>query len=335
MRPPTIDDVEAWRDLANAILIDEGHAYAMSLDEIHEFFTDPDAEPERDLRVVDDPEGDGLIAWARVEHHPSGARLERAFLDGGVHPDHVGQGLGRQILAWSLVRADEKFATTPGHLEAIVMVDRNDGDDVRRRLFERHGFADTRWFDEVQRDLDDLPGIPDLDGIEIRRWDDADIEPTRHVANSAFGDHWGSTRRSAESWRSAMIEGFGRRLDLSFVAVDPSLDPAGDTGNVVGYTLNANYPEDTPITGRTDGWVDSLGTLRSHRGRGIASALLVHSFHAFADAGFDSTMLGVDADNPTGAYGLYERLGYRPIKRQIVSVRTVRPGGPSESGSPD
>ena len=45
---------------------------------------------------------------------------------------------------------------------------------------------------------------------------------------------------------------------------------------------------------------------------------------AFRDAGLDAATLGVDAENPTGALGVYERVGFRPVRR---SVRLQRPFG--------
>ena len=72
------------------------------------------------------------------------------------------------------------------------------------------------------------------------------------------------------------------------------------------------------MTGRRDGWIMGVGVLRSHRGRGIASALIAASLAAFRVAGFTHSALDVDRDNPTGAYTLYERLGYRTMTRTIV-----------------
>ncbi|MFC3298951.1 Uncharacterised protein [Arthrobacter agilis] len=35
-------------------------------------------------------------------------------------------------------------------------------------------------------------------------------------------------------------------------------------------------------------------------------------------AGMDNAGLGVDTENPSGALGLYERMGYVPTQRSIV-----------------
>jgi ribosomal protein S18 acetylase RimI-like enzyme len=38
--------------------------------------------------------------------------------------------------------------------------------------------------------------------------------------------------------------------------------------------------------------------------------MIVSATAASRDAGLDATLLGVDAENPTGALGLYESLGF-------------------------
>jgi ribosomal protein S18 acetylase RimI-like enzyme len=63
------------------------------------------------------------------------------------------------------------------------------------------------------------------------------------------------------------------------------------------------------------GWVDELGVLVSHRGRGIGEALLRRSFGVFAGRGVRHVLLNVDAENPTGATALYERVGMRVAGR--------------------
>ncbi len=63
------------------------------------------------------------------------------------------------------------------------------------------------------------------------------------------------------------------------------------------------------------GWVDQLGVLAPARGRGIGAALLRRSFAMFAGRGLRRALLSVDAENPTGATRLYERVGMRVVNR--------------------
>ena len=41
--------------------------------------------------------------------------------------------------------------------------------------------------------------------------------------------------------------------------------------------------------------------------------------------GFDTASLGVDADSPTGALGLYERIGFRAEQVWVVQIKPVIP----------
>ena len=91
----------------------------------------------------------------------------------------------------------------------------------------------------------------------------------------------------------------GARFDRSlwFVARTPA-------GELAGVSLCTSYPD--------MGWVDTLGVRRSYRGKGLAKALLGHSFAALHRRGQRRIGLGVDADNLTGATKLYESVGMHP-----------------------
>jgi ribosomal protein S18 acetylase RimI-like enzyme len=316
LRPPGKEHLDALYTVIRVIELADRQPFLTSRDEVDELYNDPGNPAGDNMRLlwVDDR----LIGWGHVIHSPSGFKLERTILHGGTHPDHRRRGFGSQMLEWQISRARERVEDTPASLEAIAITDRYLWQDDRAALFASAGFTDARWFDELQRDLTDVPPLPDLHGIRIVPWKAEHHAPARLVYNSAFLDHWGSTPRSEQAWTNDVIETFGRRLDLSFVACD------GD--EMVGYCLNGHYPQDEELTGRRDGWIDSICTLASHRGRGIASALILYSLHAFAAAGLNSSMLGVDSDNPTGAYGIYERLGYRSLQRSAASVLTIRSG---------
>ena len=128
------------------------------------------------------------------------------------------------------------------------------------------------------------------------------------MTNASFADHWGSTPVDREAW-THRLESFGVRLDLSLLALD------GD--RIVGMLLASHYPDDQTVTGRLDGWITTLGTVRSHRKRGIASALVVTACHAFQREGFTHAVLGVDSESPTGAYRLYQGLGFSELNKSV------------------
>jgi ribosomal protein S18 acetylase RimI-like enzyme len=67
-----------------------------------------------------------------------------------------------------------------------------------------------------------------------------------------------------------------------------------------------------------DLYVATVGTVPDRRGRGVAAALLTHALERARDGGYDSSSLHVDAQNPTGALGVYRRAGYLPVARQVT-----------------
>ncbi len=315
LRPPSIDEVEAVHHLMTIVQAGDGLPMLASIDEVTELFSSPDIDPASDLRVIECDEQ--LVAYGVVDHSESGARLERALLFGGVHPGFRRRGIGQAMIQWQVERGREQLEATSTALPATLMTFAYDFEHDRLAFLEAHGFAKARFDLEMMRTLDEVPKRPDLAGIEIRPWVGTDPESTRRVFNASFADHWGSTDRSAPYWEH-MLASAGHRLDFSFVAAD------ADSGEIVAIALNGHYPDDQQVTGRLDGWIETLGTVRSHRKRGIASALIVESLHAFASAGFDHAMLGVDTENPSGAYGIYADLGFTPLHTNVTLLHPIR-----------
>jgi mycothiol synthase len=92
---------------------------------------------------------------------------------------------------------------------------------------------------------------------------------------------------------------------------NPSYDPtlwllATEAGAPVG-ALTANLAGD-------HGWVDHLAVLAPARGRGVARACCFTRSPC-------SRAVGVDAEHPTGATKLYERVGMRVVNRWDVWER--------------
>ncbi|MGH7371109.1 MAG: GNAT family N-acetyltransferase [Candidatus Methylomirabilales bacterium] len=109
-------------------------------------------------------------------------------------------------------------------------------------------------------------------------------------------------------------------LPRDFSSYDPTLWLLASGGGEPVGALTANVWGDR-------GWVNEIGVLATHRGRGIGSALLLRSFAAFARRELRCVFLNVDAENPTGATALYERVGMRVVNRWDLWER-------SSGGSP-
>ena len=86
------------------------------------------------------------------------------------------------------------------------------------------------------------------------------------------------------------------------------------------------HEADTRATGVRQAHLGQLGVLRPARGRGIASAAIVAALRAGTAAGCDTAGLQVDTENPTGAFGLYQRLGFTPVRTRVQWACTRPPG---------
>jgi ribosomal protein S18 acetylase RimI-like enzyme len=74
------------------------------------------------------------------------------------------------------------------------------------------------------------------------------------------------------------------------------------------------------------GYVNTLGVVRPWRRRGVALALLHHSFRELAERGKRRVALGVDGSSLTGAVRLYEKAGMHIARERVMFEKELRPG---------
>jgi ribosomal protein S18 acetylase RimI-like enzyme len=139
-------------------------------------------------------------------------------------------------------------------------------------------------------------------GVELIVRDD---EETRRAIwaldNEAFLDHWNFTPSPYEDWWEHFSAGSARDPEgWWLVTVD---------GEPAGFCIL-----DDSRAELGQGYVSVLGVRREYRGRGIATWLLQRAFVHCRDQGRSATLLGVDAESLTGAVGVYERAGMRPVR---------------------
>lgn len=187
-----------------------------------------------------------------------------------------------------------------------------------RALAERFGYAPARWFFDMECRIDgELPPVPALPaGIEVRSGTPELARAVWAADTEAFRDHWGGWDTSEAGFRR-WSESPEFQPELQVLAYD------GD--EIAAGVLNAIYPEENEALGVRRGWLDSVFTRRPWRRRGLARALIVRSLHLLRERELDVAVLGVDADNPSGALGLYESVGFRTTERFTSWRRPLEP----------
>ncbi|HSW43769.1 MAG TPA: GNAT family N-acetyltransferase [Patescibacteria group bacterium] len=282
---------------------------------------DPRLNPTRDISIVE-LAGAAVgyaVRWRWVEEASGDAVLShRCYLALVVRR----RGVGRAILrANEASLAAESLAPTAGDGRRWFETWADDGAAGARALLAAEGYEPARWFFLMLRpSLEATPDVPPPPGIEVRPVRDrAAAWPVMRADDEAFRDHWGYRPTLPEE-----IEGYldDPRQDLALWQV------AWDGDEVAGSVLPLIDAAENERFGRRRGWIDSVSVRRPWRRQGVARALLGRGLEALRERGMAEAVLGVDADNPQGALGLYESVGFELHRRSAVYRKPAPPAPP-------
>jgi mycothiol synthase len=266
-------------------------------------------DPLRDVMVAEEEGrmvGAGRVAW-RVRE---GVVVHR--VDVWVHPDRQRNGIGRRLLAWGEARARASAADGsggPSHLPHAFGSMTDQANLAGVTFAVQAGYRPVRYHYEMRRDLaDPVPDAPLPDGLEVRPVAPADYRAVWLADEEAFRDHWDA----------AVVDEDDFRRFFAHPDIDPTIwQVAWDGDQVAGLVINGIFREENARIGIEVGWLDSVATRRPWRRRGLAAALIARSLAVLKERGMTIAALGVDTENPSGALGLYERFGFKPVRTWV------------------
>jgi GNAT superfamily N-acetyltransferase len=340
VRPARIDDLQTVLDLINTCSVEQVGKPRLEETEFRGDWETPRFDLETDSRVVFASNG-ALAGYGAVWDNAPHVRLAAEVF---VHPDHRGQSVGSFLGRWAEERARQAVPQAPRGTRVVLQQTVPSTHTLARTLLERQGYELVRHFFEMAIEMDGPPARPKLPrGIVIRPFVRATEDRALvHVIRDTFQDHWGHVAMPFEEehadWVHWMDDDPSFDESLWFVAIDGSGD-AGDVadvadvayvggvyrvdgGQVVGLSLCYGVTGEGPHVGT----IEILGVRRPWRRRGIALALLQHSFGELYRHGKTTVTLGVDADSLTGAIRLYEQAGMRVQHQYDRYEKELRPG---------
>ena len=304
-------DVPFIVDIINRELEHDGVPFRESVGEIGARYAHPSAmfEPARDVTVAEIdgvPVAYGERSWVDTTLD----NLREYRLDGAVLPEWRRRGIGTALHRENVRRARDLAALHQSDRARVFGSWSSDRMEGAKALLRANGFEPVRYFFEMTRPLDEpIPDLPLPDGLEVRPITPDLIRQVWRADIEAFQDHWGGFDDSDESLQRWL----GR----------PDFDPtlwvvAFDGDEVAGASINAISHDENAALGVKRGWLHSVFTRRRWRRRGLAGALVARSLALIKERGMDTGILGVDADNPTSALGVYERVGFAVEERSTA-----------------
>lgn len=310
-RPASADDAPLIAGLMNVYdLITIGKAET-TVDLLREDWRSHQLDPQRHLWLVFSPDGK-LIGLEECHDNRKNGRI---MIDGCVHPEFAGRGIGTYLLHWAENRAQGYIHSYANDVRISILANTYAADKKSLDLLSNEGFKPIRHFWRMEMKIDSPPASPELpDGITIRRYvRGQDERATYEAGHEAFLDHWNYSQVPFEQWITARTGFAGFDPDLWFLAIDKA------TSKVVGISLCRYRAENAP-------WISTLGVVPAWRKRGLGMALLRHTFTEFYNRGFRTVGLGVDSANPTGATRLYERAGMQVAVKFEAWEKELRSG---------
>ncbi len=319
-RPIDQSQVSAWAGLVSAVQAADHDDEILGEEDLAEEFDDPRLDFARGSLAVFD--GDAMIGFVMLQP-PSDAAVTGSDGDdqvrqwGLVHPKYRGLGIGTRLLEWSEQAAvtlhHERFPGLPLSLVGGNLAKVTDAIE----LLQAAGYQQTRWFHSMSRDLTrPIPDAPVPDEVRIIGYAPGLSADALVIRNESFRDHWGSNELDEETW-AHYLRSRALRPHLTFLAY------LGD--KPVGLILSQEYDAYNEVKGLRDVYIATVGVRRVARNRGVATALLAEVLLAASKDGYVTASLGVDADSPTGALGVYERLGFTVTDTSVSLVKELIP----------
>jgi mycothiol synthase len=296
VRAPRQEEAGAIAELVNAHAQSLFGVDAVTVEEIEHWFTIPTLDPDKDMRVA---VGDGaLLGYADV--NDGGPERTRYWIDLRLRPGADG------TVGDALVEAMERRAAEEAAPGALVRGFKAQDDEAASRVYEARGYRLIRHSLRMEASLAEEPEAPAWpEGISLRPAGADELPRIREAVEEAFADHWEYEPDSLEEWEH-WASGPNTDRSLWFLAEDG--------GEIAGACLCRPHEAGDPEAG----YVATLGVRPPWRRRGLALALLLHSFREFRRRGLPRVCLGVDAENTTGAVRLYEKAGMHIARRYDI-----------------
>jgi mycothiol synthase len=181
-------------------------------------------------------------------------------------------------------------------------------------IFESFGFKQTRSTSIMKNNLSTIPSdIGENEKINIREAqlsDNNEIKLINWLNNEVYKEQFNYRPKPIEETKYVLLELPWFQNQTAFFALLEN-QPVGFV--LSGIDEGLNKEKNVKY-----GWILDVGVLKLHRREGIGTSLMLHAMHLLKKGKMEDALLYVDDLNPTKAIKLYEKLGFKTLRKSII-----------------
>lgn len=225
----------------------------------------------------------------------------------GVIPEHRGHGVEEKLIETALKELKKR-----GMQVAQAWSDYKREDRIQ--LLEKLGFKLIRKFSLMEIELANIPSdMGENMQVTIRtlRKDiEEDIKLLNYLDNECFKEHFNHRPITIEETRHFLLNNpYFKEQEYFFAILRDS------AVGYIGVGIDEKYNTEKNVKA---GIILDIGVLKPYRRKGIGTRLMLHGLEALKTKGMTKALLGVDDFNPTKAIKLYEKLGFKVVKKDLT-----------------
>jgi len=302
-------DEEAWVRVWNAAYKEYEDLRQMAVDEFRIFEKAPFFDSEGRFIAELDGKPVGIVHANVDKKRKEKKSFIRTF---GIIPEFRGRGIEEKLVETALKELKSRGMET-------VQGWTSDSREDRIRLWETLEFKLVRKFSLMKRGLKSVPsGIRENREavLKLLRKDvDEDVRELNWLDNECFKEHF--------NHRPTTIEETTYNLRKNPFFKDQAWFFAFLNEKAVGY-IGVGVDEKYNVDRNTKcGWVLDIGVLKPVRLRGIGTSLMLRGMETLKAKDMAVVMLGVDDWNVTKAINLYEKVGFKVVRKDLTYERNL------------
>ena len=237
---------------------------------------------------------------------------KKGFIRLDVVPEFRGCGIETSLMETALRELKARGMTS-----AQTWVDFSEKERIE--LFEGLHFRHVRVFSVMEMELAELSqNIGENKQVAIRplrKELEDDIKLLNWLDNESFKEDLDYSPSTLEETRHFLFcDPYLREKEVFFAVLN------GERVGCIGVGIDDKYNLEKKVQA---GEIFTIGVLKAYRRRGIGARLMLHGLERLKAKGMTKAILGVEDNNPTQAIRLYEKLGFRVKKREIILEREV------------